>query len=89
MNIASYLAYPCDGERESLIAALLEIPDCQVLPAINCDVLAVMTTSSSQEQEENLQKKFGSIPSLKLMALVFAQQDDDVIMTSGNSEGSL
>lgn len=70
MPIKSYLAHPIKGKKEELLQAISSIPECEVIPAENEDVLVVVTETDSKEKEEVLKQKLETIGSLKLLAMV-------------------
>ena len=70
MPIKSYLAHPHKGRKEELIKVLLSIDACEILPAQNEDVIALVTETNSKKEEEELETMLESIDSLKLLAMV-------------------
>jgi len=70
MPIKSYLAHPILGKKEELILALKKIDQCDVVPAKNQDVLALVTETSNEKEDEILKDKIEAINSLKFLSLV-------------------
>ncbi|MEP0266617.1 hypothetical protein [Dokdonia sp.] len=70
MPIKSYLAHSVIGKKEELMIALKSLDHCEVIPAKNQDVLALVTDTSNDKEEEILKEKIESISSLKLLSLV-------------------
>ena len=70
MPIKSYLALPITGKKEELIKALRSLHQCEVVPAKNQDVLALVTDTSDEIEEEILKEKIEAIDSLKMLSLV-------------------
>jgi len=70
MPIKSYLAHPILGKKEELILALKKIDQCGVVPAKNQDVLALVTETSNEKEDEILKDKIEAINSLKFLSLV-------------------
>ncbi|WP_066224168.1 hypothetical protein [Formosa haliotis] len=70
MPIKSYLALPLSGQKEELLHALLGLEQCEVVPAENQELLALVTETPNEQEEEILKEKIESIPSLKLLSLV-------------------
>ncbi|NJX14185.1 chaperone NapD [Tamlana crocina] len=70
MPIKSYLAHPHSGKKESLIEALSALPNCEVIPAENENLLIVVTETDNQEQEDKLKQTIESLEDLKLLAMV-------------------
>ncbi|MCO4821836.1 MAG: hypothetical protein KC469_07195 [Flavobacteriaceae bacterium] len=70
MPIKSYLAHPVSGQKEELIMALRNLKQCEVVPAENQNILAVVTDTSDEKEEQILKEKIEAINSLKLLSLV-------------------
>ncbi len=70
MPIKSYLAHPILGRKKELITALNSFNQCEVVPAKNQDVIALVTDTPNEVEEEILKEKIEAISSLKLLALV-------------------
>lgn len=70
MPIKSYLALPITGKKEELLKALRSLHQCEVVPAKNQDVLALVTETSDEIEEEILKEKIEAIDSLKMLSLV-------------------
>lgn len=70
MPIKSYLAHAITGQKEDLKNALLSLKQCEVVSAKNQDILALVTDTLNEEEEEVLKEKIEAIPSLKLLSLV-------------------
>lgn len=70
MPIKSYLAHAITGEKEELMNALINLSQCEVVPAENENILALVTDTPNEEEEEILKDKIDAIKSLKLLSLV-------------------
>jgi len=70
MPIKSYLAHAISGKKEDLMHALLRLGQCEVRPAENQDILALVTETANEAEEELLKEKIEAISSLKLLSLV-------------------
>ena len=70
MPIKSYLALPLTGKKEALMLALKSLNQCEVVPAKNQDVLALVTDTPNEKEEEILKEKIEALNSLKLLSLV-------------------
>ncbi|WP_158977916.1 hypothetical protein [Cellulophaga sp. L1A9] len=70
MPIKSYLAHPMTGKKEELLTALQGFDQCEVLPAENQDILALVTDTQDEQEDEILKEKIEALNSLKLLALV-------------------
>jgi len=70
MPIKSYLAYAITGKKEDLMKALLSLGQCEVVPAENEDILAVVTETPNDAEDELLKEQIEALDSLKLLSLV-------------------
>ena len=70
MNIKSYIAQPHEARKDELFRAISSLPNCEVTPAENKDVLVVVTETESRDEEEELMGKLEAIRSMKLLTLV-------------------
>ncbi|HEY7204374.1 MAG TPA: hypothetical protein VIA61_08770 [Methylomirabilota bacterium] len=70
MPIKSYLAYPAKGRRDELAAALRRLGGCEVLPAVNRDLLVLVTDTPHEAADDSLQSALAAIPALEALALV-------------------
>jgi hypothetical protein len=77
MPIKSYLAYPARGRRDALAGALRALPGCQVIPAVNEDLLVVVTDTPDEAAEEALQVSLARMDLLEGLALVAGLGDAD------------
>ena len=57
MPIFSYLAYPTQGAKDTLLKDLNNIAHCEAISSENEDILVLVTDTPNDEQEKNLQKK--------------------------------
>jgi hypothetical protein len=70
MPIKSYLAYPVSGRLDELAAALRRLPGCEVIPAVNRDLLVLVTDSPDEAAEAALGLELAEVPALQALALV-------------------
>lgn len=70
MPINSYLAYPVKGRRDALAETLRALEGCQVIPAVNRDLLVVVTDTPDEVAEEALQGALARLELLEGLALV-------------------
>ncbi|SHG56063.1 hypothetical protein [Winogradskyella jejuensis] len=70
MPVKSYIAHAMTGKKEELMQALLSFEQCEVIPAENQDVVALVTDTPNDMEEEILKQKIEAIQSLKLLSLV-------------------
>ena len=91
MPIKSYLAYPVRGRSNELTAALRRLGGCQVFPAVNRDVLVLVTDTPHEAADEVLQGALADIPELEALALVAgvgdATLDSEAVPTAGHEQG--
>ena len=88
MPIKSYLAYPEHGRRDELAAALGRLHGCQVVRAINRDLLVLVTDTPDAAAEEALETALTSLQSLQGLALVAGLADEEPIDEGGDEAGS-
>jgi hypothetical protein len=70
MPIKSYLAHAITGKKEELMIALESFEQCEVVPAKNQDILALVTDTHNDKEEEILKEKIEALESLKILSLV-------------------
>jgi len=70
MPIKSYLAYPRRGRRDELAAILRAVPGCQVIPALNRELVVIVTDTPDEAAEELLQDALTRVELLEGLALV-------------------
>ena len=75
MPIQSYLVYPRQGQKQTLLSILNQTVHCRTLESLNNDVLILVTDTLNNEEEEILQENLKLIPQIQQMALVYAQED--------------
>jgi hypothetical protein len=77
MPIKSYLAYPVKGQRDALAAALRGLAGCEIIPAVNEELLVVVTDTPDEAAEERLQEALAHLPALEGLALVAGVGEGD------------
>lgn len=70
MPIKSYIAHAVEGKKQELTKALLELEQCEVVPAENKEILALVTDTPNEIEEELLKEKIEAINSLNFLSLV-------------------
>src|SRR5262249_44345932 len=78
MPIKSYLASPVSGRLDELTAALRRLPGCDVVPAVNRDLLVLVTDSPDEAADEALGVALAGVPSLQALALVAGLGDEAI-----------
>lgn len=77
MPICSYLVLPEAGAVERVADALGRMPECEVVPALNRDVLLLVTETSGLEEEETLRRRVESMDGVEALVLTFGEIDPD------------
>ena len=78
MPIKSYLAYPARGRRDELVAALGRLDGCHVVPAVNRDLVVLVTDTPHEAADRALQEALTGLPALDGLALVAGIGDAEV-----------
>ena len=68
--IKSFIIYPRAGEKQNLSDKLVQMPQCEVHPSLNKDVIVLVTACESKEEDEDLMIKLNNYPELDYMTLV-------------------
>ena len=76
MPVFSYLAYPEHGKKEQLRKDLLALDYCEVTPAMNAEILILLTDTPDDEAEKTLQQKIKNLKSLQSLGMTFGHMDD-------------
>lgn len=70
MPILSYLIFPEPGRKHELQTELSALPNCDLIPSYNKDLLVLVAEFESKEDEAALQARMEAIPSLSGFSLV-------------------
>lgn len=70
MAIKSYLIYPKAGKKDTVQQELHTKPECSVIPALNQDVLVLVTDTTSPTHEKSLEGWLDAMPDISNKALV-------------------
>jgi nitrate reductase NapAB chaperone NapD len=65
MPIKSYLVYPPQEKQTDLEAQLRTLPECEVLPATNHELLVLITDTTNEAAEKALETKLKAIETLQ------------------------
>ncbi|HMV26806.1 MAG TPA: hypothetical protein PLH27_14180 [bacterium] len=87
MPVKSYLAYPMQDQREALAQALKELPNCEIVPSDNYDVFVIVTDTSDDAQEKEIEEKLLKIENIRFLSLVSGYEDRTT--TNTNMQGGL
>ena len=77
MPINSYLAYPATGRRDALAVAWRGVTGCHVIPAVNRDLLVVVTDTPNDTAEAALRETLAGLDLLQGLALVAGIADGE------------
>jgi len=69
---------PVSGRLDELVAALRRLPGCDVAPAVNRDLLVLVTDSPDEAAEEALGVELAGVPALQALALVAGLGDEAI-----------
>ena len=83
MPVFSYLAYPVDGEKETLLEDLAALDHCDVMPAENQEILILVTDTPDDAQEQALQERLKTLGSLQSLSMTFGHSDDPTSPQNG------
>ena len=70
MPVKSFLAYPVRGRYDELAGALRALRGCEVIPAVNRDLLVVITDTPNEGSDEALREELARLDSLEGLVLV-------------------
>ena len=70
MAIKSYLAFPHQGEKETLINELQGLRWCDVIPAENKELIVIVAETTNKEDEEQFLEEMNQLVSLDHYTLV-------------------
>ena len=77
MPIKSYLAHAVGGRRDELARGLAGLEGCAIVPAINRDVVVLVTDTPDDAAEEALQERLTRLPALQCLTLVAGLADPE------------
>ena len=76
MPIKSYLAYPAPGRAEAVAESLAALDGCDVFPALNQEVLILVTDTPDEPAETWLEEQLQLVPDIHCLALVSGMNPD-------------
>ena len=82
MPIKSYLAYPAPGRAETVAHSLAALDGCDVFPALNEEVLILVTDTPDEPAESWLEEQLQLVPDIHCLALVSGMNPDPVPINS-------
>jgi nitrate reductase NapAB chaperone NapD len=79
MTVMSYIAYASELGKDRLIQDLKLIPQVDIEESSNNEILVIVITFNSKEEEDEIQTKLSGLKSLKGLALVYAADESELI----------
>jgi len=73
LPVCSYVVVPHAGEKERLRGTLSALAGCDVVPAINADLLLLVTTTPDMEADAALRRRVEALPSIQALLLTFGE----------------
>jgi len=73
MAICSYLVIPRPGETETLRRRLGAMSGCEVTPAVNRDLLVLVTDTPDRAGEETLRDRIERLDGIQALVLTFGE----------------
>jgi nitrate reductase NapAB chaperone NapD len=70
LTVQSYLLMPASGCKESVRAAASRVAGCEVISAANRDVLVLVSTTETAEQQRQVESQLEKLDGLDCLALV-------------------
>mgnify|MGYP006902826211 CR=1 FL=1 len=61
-----------EGQKTQLEQIISDLPDCEVFPSENKDVLVVITETPNNKQDKKLFQQLNGLPELQMLTLVSA-----------------
>ena len=77
MPVCSYVVVPSVGEAASVAAAMNALDGCEVVPAINSDVLLLVTETDNPSADAKLRERVEAVPGVQALLLSFGEIDPD------------
>ena len=87
MPIKSYLAYPAPGRAEAVAQSLSALDGCEVFPALNQELLILITDTPDEPAEAWLEEQLNLVPDLSCLALV-SGLNPDLVQIDPSKEAS-
>ena len=78
MPVFSYLAFPTEGEKETLRAALEATDHCEIIPAENQDVIVLITDTPDKESDKRLQAQLKQLSCLQSLSMTYGHADENI-----------
>ena len=78
MPIKSYLAHAAPRQRDELTRTLRALEGCAIVPALNRDVVVLVTDTADETAEQAIQDALARVPGLQCLTLVAGLADPDL-----------
>ena len=75
MPIKSYILHNEENKKSILVNALRSIPNCEVIPSKNQEVIVLVTDTETEELDKELYNKIVGLQGLKHLSLVSGFDD--------------
>ncbi len=75
MPIKSYIVFPAKGKKDLLRRQLASMAGCEVIPALNKDVLILVTETFGKQEEDTLMASLEKIKEIEHLSLVSGYSD--------------
>jgi nitrate reductase NapAB chaperone NapD len=75
MAICSYLVIPQPGASAALCERLIALPGCEVVPAVNHDLLVLVTDTPGRDEENSLRERIERLDGIQALVLTFGEVD--------------
>jgi nitrate reductase NapAB chaperone NapD len=75
MAICSYLVIPQPGSAAALCERLSGLPGCEVVPALNRDLLVLVTDTADRDEENALRERIEGLDGIQALMLTYGQVD--------------
>jgi nitrate reductase NapAB chaperone NapD len=76
MPVFGYLAIPVPGASDTLLTELSTLPHCEIIPAVNRDVIVLVTDTPDEQTEKDLQVKLKKLSALQSLSMTFGHNDE-------------
>ncbi len=77
MPVCSYVVVPGPGESTRVSEELALMNGCEVAPAENADLLLLVTTTDSLDDDAALRRRVEALPGIQALLLTFGEVDPD------------
>lgn len=77
MPVVSYLVYPIPNKRATLLEQLNAHPCCETVPAETDDVFVLVTDTTQESEEAELQEFLRNNPYIECLAMVYGEIETD------------